>query len=1066
LVVVCATAAVACGGGKAASSDGPRASTAQQIWRGQDDSDDPVSNAVVYVQTGSYACTTEPSGVCAGRCSGTFITSRLVLTANHCFAGSIINGYERGGPIAGSFIGVGPQWPPKERPIYRVISALGGIPTDGENLSLDVALLEVPPPRTRQAEQDAYPSAVHAVRTWPDSDSLPTVFVGWGKIENGSYPTRRQIGIYGNPFLQLTHFAADEINETWGGPGPMWEADWSNLYYGTAKGDSGGPLYLLVTDSNGNVTRSQIGVASNGKQEDNDSGYAQWVDATAQEFHNWLYSSTIGGGDPNHPGKLIGETDYTGPCQPGLDRDCDRFYDSDDNCPAVFNPLQHPGHDSDGDGVPDYCDNCIDIPNPDQTDSDGDGFGDACDNCAGKTPSTSCTTDADCGPPPNRCVTAVDWASPDPTCYDPTTGAALAISRCEIHRCAGDKDTDGDGFGDVCDNCPGLANDQSNCNLDAEEDLGIMPRLGDACDPVPCPQAGVNTASFYNGLSASCSDPSTATDCDAVANTEIDWHGVQDQDATGIFTKTGVTEFAHCNCPGALDAETRIGECKRSTSGTGRCSIAHAGDYPPDHARSPTSGWDAMTTESIGPDCTTPGSCTPTSHQQITSGYQLSSRYWDDREVIWRPDFDLGFVLPAGALPPGNEQELLAVAPGFDGLTWAHTPRFNGVDLSTMSLNTGSPPIATTRVATWSDDASHYLVQDLDAHIPIPFVACPAGGPCGGFSAYVDQICPDCPVHDLSDWLWLGNVVVELNPRLSEDVTSRVDSTLLGMLRDTALTVVPVSESASILSATGRSLRAIAVDNTALTSPGYVAETPNGVAGFGNLRPPPNPVDPPPPVFAASATRGVAFAVGSDGGTENVTTIPGGGGASTTVPLNGIDPDGAPDSLAYRFQDRSVYLADEEHHGWSTSLRIVRVDSGTGAARVVAWRPISGGLDSAYLSVDDAGQLVLATTPHGEHSTFFTTFEVGQRRLRVTGWVEEDGALVAPPDTRGDRGYSVVMRQRSGDKVEALEIPASAFSSHDRAGESHGHGSPEQQHGQHGDGGHGAHKNPGPPEWH
>jgi cytosine/adenosine deaminase-related metal-dependent hydrolase len=102
------------------------------------------------------------------------------------------------------------------------------------------------------------------------------------------------------------------------------------------------------------------------------------------------------------------------------DPDGDGVRGSDDNCPAVFNPLRpldnglQPDSDGDGvgdacdacpldrdvkdardtkscpmargsdcdaDGVPDSADNCLGVKNPDQKDSDTDGQGDACDTC-------------------------------------------------------------------------------------------------------------------------------------------------------------------------------------------------------------------------------------------------------------------------------------------------------------------------------------------------------------------------------------------------------------------------------------------------------------------------------------------------------------------------------------------------------------------------------------------------------------------------------------------------------------------------------------------------------------
>lgn len=110
-------------------------------------------------------------------------------------------------------------------------------------------------------------------------------------------------------------------------------------------------------------------------------------------------------------------------------------------------------------------------------------------------------------------------------------------------------------------------------------------------------------------------------------------------------------------------------------------------------------------------------------------------------------------------------------------------------------------------------------------------------------------------------------------------------------------------------------------------------------------------------------------------------------------------------------------------------------------------------------TVDDAGQLVLATD--SGHSTFFTTFYVGHHHLRATGWLEEDGTLLAPPDTRGETGYSVVIRRPHSAKVQALEISASALRHIGPTRQHPGHGPPEP----HGQDGHGAH-DPGPLLWH
>lgn len=80
------------------------------------------------------------------------------------------------------------------------------------------------------------------------------------------------------------------------------------------------------------------------------------------------------------------------------------------------------------------------------------------------------------------------------------------------------QDYDGDGLIGLQDNCPFTFNpDQSNCNLDFEEAKQklngfFVERLGDACDPVPCPKAtaafGFETAGNYGkGLACEPDQP-------------------------------------------------------------------------------------------------------------------------------------------------------------------------------------------------------------------------------------------------------------------------------------------------------------------------------------------------------------------------------------------------------------------------------------------------------------------------------------------------------------------------------------------------------------------------------
>lgn len=65
-------------------------------------------------------------------------------------------------------------------------------------------------------------------------------------------------------------------------------------------------------------------------------------------------------------------------------------------------------------------------------------------------------------------------------------------------------DRDGDGIPLEKDNCPNIANfDQANCNRDVEEARGEV-RLGDVCDPVPCPGTVVNPVNVSTAPQVTC----------------------------------------------------------------------------------------------------------------------------------------------------------------------------------------------------------------------------------------------------------------------------------------------------------------------------------------------------------------------------------------------------------------------------------------------------------------------------------------------------------------------------------------------------------------------------------
>ncbi len=141
-----------------------------------------------------------------------------------------------------------------------------------------------------------------------------------------------------------------------------------------------------------------------------------------------------------------------------IDSDADGLTNLVDLCPADNDPSQI---DSDGDLFGDFCDNCTSVQNRDQRDTDTDLFGDACDD----DDDNDFVNDDDGNGTPNFCPTGETFACDD-NCRLVANGPFDASIQV---------DGDGDGVGDVCDNCAALANaDQLNTDGDA---------LGNACDP-------------------------------------------------------------------------------------------------------------------------------------------------------------------------------------------------------------------------------------------------------------------------------------------------------------------------------------------------------------------------------------------------------------------------------------------------------------------------------------------------------------------------------------------------------------------------------------------------------
>ncbi|QAT82371.1 metal dependent amidohydrolase [Corallococcus coralloides] len=182
-----------------------------------------------------------------------------------------------------------------------------------------------------------------------------------------------------------------------------------------------------------------------------------------------------------------GSTVYTGVAS-AADADADGIEDPVDNCPTIFNPVRPMDNgrqlDTDGDGVGEACDPC---PLEAGTtacqafrgeDDDHDGVATWMDNCPFVANADQKDSDGDgkgdlCDGCPNDAATC-SVADPSDFDYD---GITSATDNCPLVANADQQDTDGDGAGDACDSCPGTLLEGGVCATSVY-DVKATPRFG------------------------------------------------------------------------------------------------------------------------------------------------------------------------------------------------------------------------------------------------------------------------------------------------------------------------------------------------------------------------------------------------------------------------------------------------------------------------------------------------------------------------------------------------------------------------------------------------------------